>query len=64
MGDLSGAQQQRCAAARAIHTGSALILTDEPTAYLDFIQVEEVLQLIRSRAQSERSQRCSGGCDP
>jgi len=31
-----------------------LILADEPTAHLDFIQVEEVLRLIRSLAQGER----------
>jgi putative ABC transport system ATP-binding protein len=31
-----------------------LILADEPTAHLDFIQVEEVLRLIRSLAAGER----------
>ena len=31
-----------------------LILADEPTAHLDFIQVEEVLRLIRSLAEGER----------
>lgn len=31
-----------------------LVLADEPTAHLDFIQVEEVLRLIRSLAQGDR----------
>jgi putative ABC transport system ATP-binding protein len=52
--DLSGGQQKRVAVARAIALDPPLIVADEPTAHLDFIQVEEVLRLIRELASGDR----------
>ena len=53
-GDLSGGQQQRVAVARAIALDAPLILADEPTAHLDYLQVEEMLRLIRELASGDR----------
>ncbi len=53
-GDMSGGQQQRVAIARALALDPPLILADEPTAHLDYIQVDGVLRLLRDLAAPGR----------
>jgi putative ABC transport system ATP-binding protein len=53
-GQMSGGQQQRAAIARALVQDPPLVLADEPTAHLDYIQVEGILRLLRDLASPGR----------
>ncbi len=52
--DLSGGQKQRVAIARALAGSPEVILADEPTANLDSVVGEGILDLFRELAKSER----------
>jgi putative ABC transport system ATP-binding protein len=53
--EMSGGQQQRVAIARALAHDPALIVADEPTAHLDIVQCEVVVELLRDLASDGRT---------
>ena len=57
-GQLSGGQQQRVAIARALAMQPKIMLFDEPTSALDPEMVREVLDAIRSLAESGMTMVC------
>jgi general L-amino acid transport system ATP-binding protein len=57
-GQLSGGQQQRVAIARALAMQPKIMLFDEPTSSLDPEMVQEVLQVMRSLAQTGMTMVC------
>ncbi|HEY9814371.1 MAG TPA: amino acid ABC transporter ATP-binding protein, partial [Candidatus Obscuribacterales bacterium] len=57
-GQLSGGQQQRVAIARALAMQPKIMLFDEPTSALDPEMVREVLDAMRSLAQSGMTMVC------
>jgi lipoprotein-releasing system ATP-binding protein len=70
-GELSGGEQQRVAAARALATGPELVLADEPTGNLDPGTGRRVFELLQQLQQergfalvlASHNERLAAGCD-
>ncbi|MBA3743423.1 ATP-binding cassette domain-containing protein [Sporichthya sp.] len=54
-GMMSGGQQQRAAIARSLAHDPPMIIADEPTASLDYVQVETVIRTLRDLASPGRA---------
>jgi putative ABC transport system ATP-binding protein len=54
-GMMSGGQQQRAAIARSLAHDPPMIIADEPTAALDYVQVETVIRTLRDLASPGRA---------